>query len=114
MINHAITEEVLMLTFYSNNFPMATGIPLEKIKLGYQRDTKGIKNTIRKQEIKMVVIDGAIWLPRISETVAVVKNIRRKRLLNIIICIVSNRDLEIADTVWETDPTGVQKYLKSA
>lgn len=114
MINTTITEEVLSLSFNSDSFPMTTGIPLEKIKLMDPKKTDRIREAVRGERIRLVILDGCLPFDLIVEASRAVKDIRREKKLNVVICIVHQEQLLIEGTFWEQNPQNAQKYLERA
>ena len=114
MIDTSITEEVLSLTFNGDSFPMTTGISPEKIKLFDPKNTGGIKRIIEKGETKLVVIDGCLSIIDIVNAVVAILAVRKRKRLNIVVCIIHQDPVNITGAIWEKNPENVIKYLKRA
>lgn len=114
MINTAITEEVLSLTFNGDSFPMSTEIPLEKIKLVDPKNISEIKRVLREQEIRLVIVDGTLCFLTLMAAIQAVREVRKKRKLNITICVVNQDTVTIEGVIWVQKPENTKKYLLAA
>lgn len=112
MIKNTLTQEVLILTFNGDSFPMSTGIPIEKIGLCDPKNKSDVKKFTDTQEPKLVIVDGCLSMEDILKVVVAVSAVRKRKRLNLIICIVNQDPIHITGTVWAQNVTDTQKYLE--
>lgn len=112
MIKNTLTQEVLILTFNGDSFPMSTGIPLEKIGLCDPKNTSAVKKFTDTREPKLVIVDGCLSIEDIVRVVVAVLAVRKRKRLDLTVCIVHQEEVRITATIWEKNPTDTQKYLR--
>ncbi|MBP6857953.1 MAG: hypothetical protein KBC11_02040 [Candidatus Pacebacteria bacterium] len=113
-MNTSITEEVIVLTYNSDSFPMSLGLPLEKLRLIDPVKTDRIKECVRTELIKIVIFDGCLPMDVLLTTCKVVKDIRRKNKLNLKIFIINQDEILVEGAEYVQNPKKIKEYLKIA
>lgn len=107
-----IIPEVLVLTNNQDSFTSAMDIPTEKIKLIDPKKYSAIKSFVDQQSPKLAIIDGCLDFEKfIVKNIVGIAAVRKRKKLNLIICVVHQDPVNIRGAIWETNLL-LNKYLE--